>query len=142
MRHTNCGAIIPSFYEQLTFNAVDYLMATSGDFLTVVNKAYGYDEKGKEDLADKQWDIANDLIYFNLYLMIIQQQRQIKARAGVEYDYDELTETWKIDCIRKHFACFNIDIDPILELFSFTRAGLDGIDYMNIEIGDNPWEIL
>lgn len=138
MEHRNCQLIEPTFYEWLVLDLTDLL---ESDIISIINSAYTYDEQGKDSLANEKWDLLNDIIYLNVYLTIIKQDTLIKLSNGEEIDFDDFNETWKIDCIRKHFACSNFDIDPILEVFGFVRSGNDGIDYMSISLGTNIWEI-
>ncbi|HEY8363958.1 MAG TPA: hypothetical protein VIK84_00170 [Haloplasmataceae bacterium] len=138
MKHNNCQLIEPTLFEYLVLDSTDLL---ENDLISIINTAYSYDEQGKDSLANDKWDLANDIIYFIIYSTIIKKDVLIKLSKGEEIDFDDFNERWKIDCIRKHFACNNFDIDSILELFGFKRTGNDGIDFMSISSGTNIWEI-
>lgn len=138
MKHNNCQLIEPTFFEYLLLDSTDLL---ESNLISIINTAYSYDEQGKDSLANDKWDLANDIIYLIIYSMIIKNDVLIKLKNGEEIQFDEFSETWKLDCIRKHFACSGFDIDSMLELFGFKRTGNDGIDFMSISSGTNIWEI-
>jgi hypothetical protein len=138
MEHNNCQLIDPTLFEQLLLDNTNLL---ENVLISNINLGFNYDEQGKDSLANEKWDLVNDIIYFSIYSMIIKQDVLIKLSRGEEIDFDDFNEKWKIDCIRKHFACSGFDIDSMLELFGFKRSSNDGIDFMSISLGTNIWEI-
>lgn len=134
--YNTCNTKDPNYYQELLFNAYDIL---TEDIIELINKAYKEDQYGKK-IADNTWDTVNDINYLILYLFIINDKilRQGYLTGEISDNFrTEILEDYKISCVKKHFSCKNININPLLELFNISNNG--GIDYMNIETGNNPF---
>lgn len=125
----------PTSSEISTIEAFD-LIAPAMNMLAA--KAFAAERKGKKD--DKDWETANEIMMFNLQMVIAAQDMKKQLIWGT-FDVIKLYEKYKINCARKHFACKGFDIDPLLAHYGLTAIGTDGINFMNLEDGDNVWEI-
>jgi len=132
-----CGPKELSIDQSLLFSAYDTI---GEDMLTIIEKAYSADQRGKK-IGEDLWDQVNDINYLIVYFYIIRNYIIANDLTSTS-DINDTKDTYKIDCIRKHFACFGFDIDPLLNVYGIVPGSTLGIDYAELETGDNPFEIL
>lgn len=120
--------------ESLTLDAYDEIESILS---TYISKAYKLDEYGKSADASKIWDYGNKIVYLIGYLFLIRERILKDYRNCQLKTFAEYKEIYKLDCIRKTFACFSIpfDVDNLYSIFGVNSPfGFDGIDFMAIEI--------
>lgn len=126
---------------------------TTDEFITIEayevieNLVKSYIEKGyKQDLyalkgANSSWDLGNDLFYLLTYLQIVRSSiiRDIQSCNKQSFEYYK--DKFKLDCIKKYFACKStgIDISALYNIFGVgSPVGYEGIAYMAIGFDDTP----
>ena len=142
---SSCKTYLTAF-EQLT---IDGFLTSKGSLISYLNAAFNQGRIGKKKLSTKEWDLSNDVLYFNIYLYLMKLKIQEDNRNGKLKTANEYHADFKIDCIRKHFNCMVVgtgleafDIDKLLKTYgvdkdSINAVKLGGIGYMALEIDDN-----
>lgn len=126
-----------SLLQQLQIDSFDLL---ASDLLASMKLAENAESLGKDKKGTQYWDVANDLLYVNTYLMIIKNRILSDVSHGVFKTYQEYSDEFALDCIVKTFACNGIDIRPLYGVYGLLLETYytDGIEYMVIE--PNPSE--
>lgn len=127
--------IVPTDLEQKT---VDYFDCLRDKIWDLVKKMYISEAFGNTTQSQQLTNMINDYYYLYGYLVIIYYQRLEDASLnspcftdnGIAYYLEE----YDIACIKKYFACKNVDISSLLNAFDLGVIGpADGINFMAIE---------
>ncbi len=133
----NFGTILPlNTDEQITsemYAQVETIIKT------YIDRGSKLDEYGISDKASVIWEYGNKITYLVTYLSIIRQ-RILKDYINCELDtFENYKEEYKLDCIRKTFACFSIpfDVDALYAVYGLNNPyGFEGIEFMALEIDE------
>ncbi len=129
----NFDTILPlNASEQLT---IDSYSAIKTIVKSYIDRAYKLDEYGISDKSSIIWEEGNKIFYLITYLTFANEQITKDYINCNLNTFDYYKELYKLDCIRKTFACLTIpfDVDPLYEVFGLGKNfGFDGIGYMAI----------
>lgn len=109
---------------------------------SILLKAASFEKQGKKREAACLYLQAYKILSLPLYIYLVKYSIDLIINSGECLDENFVTDTYKLDCIRKEFACMNpgIDIDKIMDIFGLTDE-LIGIGWMAIEEGCVIFEV-
>ncbi len=133
----NFGTILPlTDAEQITFDSYQEIEVI---IKTYIDKGSKLDQYGISDKASPIWEYGNKIVYL-VNLLFIIRERILKDYRNCELQtFDTYKEIYKLDCIRKTFACLSIpfDVNPLYAVFGLDNPyGFDGIAFMALELDE------
>ncbi len=134
----NFGTILPlNADEQITS---DMYAQVESIIKTYIDKGSKLDEYGISDKASPIWEYGNKIIYLVGLLSVIRQ-RILKDYRNCRLDtFENYKETYKLECIRKTFACFSIpfDVNALYAVYGLDTAnGFEGIGFEAVALDDS-----
>ncbi len=125
----------PTYYEELYAKT---FLAVKDDIKTRLIEAEKYARIGNREQAQKRYDQVNNWYYLMYYSTLLQMEyAQAFSNGRTEVTMETLLEKYQIDCIRKQFACEQMDADLVLKLFGIGSES--GIMIMGIDSDTIPF---
>ncbi len=133
----NFGTILPlTDAEQITFDSYQEIEVIIKSY---IDKGSKLDQYGISDKASPIWEYGTKIVYL-VNLLFIIRERILKDYRNCELQtFDTYKEIYKLDCIKKTFACFSIpfNVTPLYAIFGLDNPyGFDGIAFMALELDE------
>lgn len=123
---------------------VAYYGEVSSFLPDILTKAYDKACFGYHDKSCELYNLVNDVHYlFGLLLVLKEERNQDKDSCNSDKGSEYYFEKYKLMCVKKHFKCLGLDIQPLLNVFgltvtSITQSSEKGINFMYIEESPDP----
>ncbi len=127
----------PTVYEKLLKSAFE---SVKERVMVLLDKANTLDAIGRRDLSLTQFNTANDYHYVIWYFTLIKMWQIAEVTKGNTVTLADIEEKYDLECVKTSLACRGVAIKDLLAMFGFVE-GQDGINYMDISIGTNVWQI-
>lgn len=124
--------------EQLTIDSYEEL---ESNLKYYIDKVYKLDTYGRTKESNKNIKVGLHLIYLNIYLNIVRSAILNDIQTCNKKSFDDYKKQYKLDCIKKHFACLDkgVDIDNLLSIYNLTSSTFfTGISSMAIGYDNTP----